>query len=509
MNKKISKIILFFTLFNTAPLLTQEALLEHWNQRIDKEGVLNGQFEVNQGNIIYNGTNPPSWAVDHQLDALGINKGYGTGGINPFKFYTHEEWRESALGHYFPLRGFGRDGWLIDGGGDGVRSGVTLLEEAKRKLGADVFKDMHEHQLRVAARNEFWDSLQEKVIPTIVDIFKQPKVIGLVAIFILLLIGIPLLIWNGTKAIFAWIFVRRPTILGPKDSDIYQNWFKRLFWKYPKLPKVTVNENLEKQLSSLIETNKKITQKNKGGLFRDPEKTPYPHIIAYGEAGVGKTLFAKNLAKESGMHFMYLTVSDLSQLAEEEAIETLKNFFLYARKYAPCVLIIDEADRLFAGEDVKSKKLATLFQREFSKAVDENIQLFFITNYPWKFPAPILNRMSKVLYFDVPDYSTKLKLFAQHLKIALKRQGKNYDFENLEFILDEDLVEGLVGRDIESISIAYSLRQEQSSEVLKREIAEYKQGKENMKAFKDASEQKPPSPKSNKKTTKKKRFFEL
>lgn len=130
---------------------------------------------------------------------------------------------------------------------------------------------------------------------------------------------------------------------------------------------------------------------------------------------------------------MYLTVSDLSQLAEEEALETLKSFFLYARKYAPCVLIVDEADRLFAGEDIKAKKLALLFQREFSKAVDENIQLFFITNYPWTFPDPILNRLFKRIHFDKPNFATQKNLFALHLQRAFATQ-KNQDHTNPIYI---------------------------------------------------------------------------
>ena len=460
----------------------------------------------------------PRWAIKARLEELDIKDGFGTGGIDPFKMYTHPKYRESALSYYMRLNGFDRDLWMERNGGTGWQSGSDLLVWSRDRLGPDMFEQLAEYQKQVRASNLFWESIRERAAPTLINIFKQPKIVGLVIAAVLILIGLPVVIWNSSRAIFAWIFVRRPTILGPKDSDIYRNFFKRIFWRFPKLPKVIVNDDLDKKLSSLIETNKLITKKNKGGLFRKAERTPYPHIIAYGEAGVGKTLFAKNLAKESNMHFMYMTVSDLSQLAEEEALETLKNFFAYARKFAPCVLIIDEADRLFAGEDIKSKKLMTLFQREFSKAVDENIQLFLITNYPSKFPDPILNRISKRLYFDNPNYSSQLKLLQLHLEIAQKRQKKDIiSLKTLKRELSENLLKGLVGRDIESIAISFSLRENQGMKILIEEIETYNLGKKEMEAFKEAQKNKSiltssssQDSKAKPKTTRKKpkRFFE-
>ena len=207
------------------------------------------------------------------------------------------------------------------------------------------------------------------------------------------------------------------------------------------------------------------------------------------------------------MHYMYMTVADLSQLNEEEALSTMKSFFVYARCFAPCVLIVDEADVLFGASDIKGKKLALLFQREFAKALDENIQLFFITNHPEKFPAPILNRLARRIEFDAPDFETQLRLFELHLKLALKTQKKEYKKRFLR-TLDEELLSGLVGRDIEAICIAFSLETDGS---LDDQIEAYKKEREQMSAFIDsklvAKQQVEPEPAEPAKTPKKNKIW--
>ena len=230
---------------------------------------------------------------------------------------------------------------------------------------------------------------------------------------------------------------------------------------------------------------------------------------------MGKTLFAKNLAKETGMNFMYLTVSDLSQLKEEEALRTLKEFFAYASAWGPCVLIVDEADRLFAANDIKAKKLALLFQREFSKAAHTTIQLVFITNFPGQFPAPILNRISKKVCFDKPTFETQIELFELHIKLAMGVSDEDLQIQNLEariaeakakdmsftqakyesikhtkqlikFInskLKKSMIKGLVGRDIEAICLGVRRRKNPSPEVLVRLIKGFFEDKKAMEKF--------------------------
>ena len=54
---------------------------------------------------------PPAWAIDQQLDALGLTKGYGTGGVDPFRLSSHEEFLGTGVYFYFMnVRGI-KDVW--------------------------------------------------------------------------------------------------------------------------------------------------------------------------------------------------------------------------------------------------------------------------------------------------------------------------------------------------------------------------------------------------------------
>ncbi|MEM9738212.1 MAG: ATP-binding protein, partial [Bacteroidota bacterium] len=331
-----------------APIFASQNIVDRYNKRVEEEGIV-GRFKINsQGYIIFDGESSPSWAIDQQLDAIGLTKGYGTGGIDPFKIYTYDEWLRTSITKYFlEVRGH-RNRWLIEQKSKGWKLGRNLLFYAKKWGGDDILKEIHEHEKKVSKRNEEWNFFFDNLVPKTFQALTNPKFALVVLLGTLILIGCPIVIWNFSKSLFRWLFVRRPTILGEKDSDIYGSFLKRLLWKYPSEPKVIANPELQKKLDALVTTNQLITKKNKQlKWYEKSRKTPYPHIMAYGKAGIGKTLFAKNLAKNSGMRFMYMTVADLSQMPEEEALRTLKDFFAYAKRFAPCVLIVDEADRLF------------------------------------------------------------------------------------------------------------------------------------------------------------------
>ena len=477
---KTKSFFLLFFAYIQGTFGADERLLKRYNRRLESE-LVNGEFRLDEEkNLLYSKNTAPDWAVQQRLEHLGITHGYGTGGVSLFRMYGHEEWKETSLYRYaVEVRGL-EDKW----GEQEKVLGAALVADVSRYLGADLFKHLLENDAQKAERKEFLNFIYSGVIPAAIETVLHLKTIGFTVLMVLILIALPIFISNLTKALFAWIFTRRPKILGAQDSDIYANFFARIFWRFPKIPKIIVNPPLQKKLKELTKNNKKITLLNRGTLWKRPKKTPYPHILGYGNWGVGKTLFAKNLAKESGMHFLYLTVSDLSQLNEEEALETLKNYFRYARRFAPCIFIIDEVDRVFDEGDIKAKKIALLLQREFSKAVDDSIQLVLLTNHPQKIPSAILNRLSKLIHFCDPTHETQKKLFVEHLRIAFSKKSKPpSSLKKYVIGLDEATIQGLVGRNIEAICASFVLSAGTTPSALITHIQKFKRERAEMEAF--------------------------
>lgn len=435
----------------------------------------NGGFVNRQGHILFEGGVPPGWATDQALSAIGLKPGWGAGGVNPYRLYTKDEYKGTGVSKFLRRRGYTKCVWDQNIGHGQRAPGIGLLQHLFERAGENALQELHD----MDSREERWRTRLEfftnNLVPTACHTLSQPSTMLATFLVVLFFLGVPLVIWNASKAFFKVLFVPRPVVLGEKDSDIYGHWLKRLLFRYPALPEVIVNPPLQEELAGIVANNKKVAALNKSG-----KQTPYPHIVAYGEPGVGKTLFAKKLAQQSGMHFMYFTMGDLSQMREEEALRTLKELFAYARKFAPCVLIIDEADILFSRADSKAQRLTQMFQKEFSRAVDEKVQLFLITNHPGRLPAPILNRIARKVHFDAPDLATKRKLFDLHIPIALKAAGlKDPIFWDTSYCGEVTLAD-LVGRDIEAIAFAFVLSEQKS---LTDSIARYKKEREALKAF--------------------------
>ena len=305
MNKKIFLIGLAF-LATSSPLLSSQQqnlkreqieLLKKFNNQLPADA--QGKFIFDNGFLVYDSDGmSPAFAIDAFLENMGCPKDTSTGGVDPFKWYTHDEWKRTSLYRYESERGLTRDPWLEKDRGRGLRIGSGFLLGARKKLGKNVFAELDKASIKRAERKQQLDYISKELIPELTKAVFNAKVLTISFFGVLLLLWLPIVVSNVSKALSEALVRRRPTILGDKDSDVYGSFLKRIFWKAPKLPEVITNKSLSKQLQKLISVNIKITKKNKGSFWREPEKTPYPHILAYGIRGTGKTLFAKNWQKK-------------------------------------------------------------------------------------------------------------------------------------------------------------------------------------------------------------------
>jgi transitional endoplasmic reticulum ATPase len=85
---------------------------------------------------------------------------------------------------------------------------------------------------------------------------------------------------------------------------------------------------------------------NYADFFKKANIKPPKGIILHGKPGTGKTLLAKALARQCGLNFISIKGSQIRNRYITEPENGVKELFTKAKQASPCILFIDEIDRL-------------------------------------------------------------------------------------------------------------------------------------------------------------------
>ncbi len=175
-------------------------------------------------------------------------------------------------------------------------------------------------------------------------------------------------------------------------------------------------------------------------------------ILLYGPPGTGKTLLAKAVAKESEANFINIKGPSLLSMWVGKSEEGIRKVFERARQVAPCIIFFDEMDALAGkrgmemGTKVTERVLNQLLAEMDGLEGLKDVTIIGATNRPDMLDPAILRpgRFDRVLLVDVPDTTSRRKIFDIHAKdVPIDKSVK----------IDELLkkMEGFVGADIEGL----------------------------------------------------------
>lgn len=132
-----------------------------------------------------------------------------------------------------------------------------------------------------------------------------------------------------------------------------------------------------------------------------------PGCLLYGPPGTGKTLLAKAVAKESGANMLEVSAASINDMWLGQSEKNVRALFSLARKLAPMVIFLDEADALLGARHhgpgrAGHRETITQFLREWDGLSDMRAFIMVATNRPFDLDEAVLRRLPRKILVDLP-----------------------------------------------------------------------------------------------------------
>lgn len=218
---------------------------------------------------------------------------------------------------------------------------------------------------------------------------------------------------------------------------------------------VVLEPGLEKRLMR-VATSTANTKKN---------RAPFRHLLLHGPPGTGKTMFAKGLARECGLHYAIMTGGDVAPLGKD-AVTEIHKLFDWANTTNKGVLIfVDEADAFLRkrsteriSEDMRNALNAFLYR---TGEASYKFMIVYASNQPEQFDWAINDRIDDMVEFRLPSFDERLRMITQYMDSFLLNPPAGSKQITVEGV-DENLLrsfatstEGYSGREISKLAIAW------------------------------------------------------
>ena len=167
-------------------------------------------------------------------------------------------------------------------------------------------------------------------------------------------------------------------------------------------------------------------------FLRDPERftalgARIPKgVLLVGPPGTGRTLIAKAVAGEAGVHFLSISGSDFVELYVGVGASRVRDLFEQAKKEAPAIVFIDEIDAvgrrrgagLGGGHDERGQTLNQLLVEMDGFGSNEGVIVLAATNRQDILDPALLRpgRFDRQIYVGLPDIRGREAILKVHAK---------------------------------------------------------------------------------------------
>jgi ATP-dependent 26S proteasome regulatory subunit len=170
-------------------------------------------------------------------------------------------------------------------------------------------------------------------------------------------------------------------------------------------------------------------------------------INFYGEPGTGKTITAHAIAKAFNKKLLLIDYSEIESKYVGETPKNIRRVFDFAKEN-DCIIFFDEADAILSKR-VTNMQSANDTSVNQTRSVMLNIlndfegDLIFATNFISNYDSAFMRRISKHVYFELPDSDSRKRLIE---KYTPKKHISYFDLDVLTAAS-----EGLSAADLEKV----------------------------------------------------------
>lgn len=193
----------------------------------------------------------------------------------------------------------------------------------------------------------------------------------------------------------------------------------------------------------------------------------YGNILMHGPPGTGKTMFAKKLARYSGMDYAIMTGGDLAPLGRDGVTEIHKLFDWALTSRKGLLLFIDEAEAFLRkrsseriSEDLRAMLNAFLYR---TGEQSDKFMLVLASNTPEQFDWAVNDRLDQMVEFRLPDREERERLIRLYfdkyiLQPAIEGKGRlkvaQFNYSSLCNKMS-DLTKGMSGRELSQLGVIW------------------------------------------------------
>jgi len=146
-------------------------------------------------------------------------------------------------------------------------------------------------------------------------------------------------------------------------------------------------------------------------------------VLLFGPPGCGKTLLARATAGECGLPFSNVRIEEILDPYFGVSETNLHDAFVQARRFAPCVIFLDELDAIAFARRKHSGSVGRPLVDQLLQELDaigadnENILVLAATNAPWDVDEAMKRpgRFDRIVFVPPPDPPARERILSLHL----------------------------------------------------------------------------------------------